>query len=525
MKDWSREIDTGGYGASNRRWAGMMINPAVFFPTAILSFIVILYSVIAPKASAELFSGLRIAAVTHFDWFFMSTGNVILAFCVAVALSPLGKIRLGGKGATPDYSRLSWFSMLFGAGMGIGLVFYGVGEPVSHFMSAMAGGDAAPLGGATGNAATARTLAMAATIYDWALHPWAIFALVGLALGVFAYDFKLPFSLRSAFYPLIGRAAWGRAGDTIDVLAVVATIFGLATSLGLGAQQAMAGVTLLYGVPGTPGAIIALILLMSGVTFLSVRGGIDRGIRILSELNLWVAFALLLFVLVTSGAWGLLGDVGQNIIAYLGHLSDLSAATGRADQGFFHDWTVYYWAWWISWAPFVGMFMARISLGRTVREFMAGALIAPSLLGIIWLTIFGDASIAQIIAGDQAGLAKATLDQQLFLLLGQLPWAQVTSFVAICLIMIFFVTGWDSGTLVIDSMAAGGETETPLRQKTVWLVAVGGIGVVLLLSGGLESLQAGAIAAGLPLAAVLLALMVGTLRGLLALHKKGDAAA
>jgi BCCT family betaine/carnitine transporter len=520
MGDWTRDIDTGDYGASNRLWAGMQINPAVFFPTAILSLGVILYSIISPQGSADLFSGLRVAAVTHFDWLFMSAGNLILAFCIAIALSPLGKIRLGGVGATPDYSRLSWFSMLFGAGMGIGLVFYGVGEPVSHFMASMAGGSSAPLGGAAHNPEAARALAMAATIYDWSLHPWAIFALVGLALAVFAYDFNLPFSIRSTFYPLIGKAAWGRTGDAIEILAVLATIFGLATSLGLGAQQAMAGVSLLYGVPGTAGAIIGLILIMGGVTFLSVRGGIDRGIRILSELNLWVAFALLVFVLVTAGGLQLMRDIGANIIAYLRYLPALSAATGRADSGFFHDWTVYYWAWWVSWAPFVGMFMARISLGRTVREFMAGALLAPSLLGIIWLTIFGDASIAHIVSGDAAGLAKATLDQQLFVLLGQLPFAQITSFVAVCLIMIFFVTGWDSGTLVIDTMTAGGRTDTSLRQKVIWLLAVGGIGVVLLLSGGLGSLQAGAIATGLPLIAVLLLMMVATWRGLMTLNQR-----
>jgi BCCT family betaine/carnitine transporter len=521
MADWARDIDPGDFGRSNRSWRGMVFNPAVFLPTALLSFAVIIFSILAPTASADMFAAMRTGALAQFDWFFMSVGNVVLLFCIGIALSPLGKIRLGGKGATPDYSRLSWFSMLFGAGMGIGLVFYGVGEPVTHFMSSMAGWGAAPLGGAPGDAEGARALAMAATIYDWSLHPWAMYAFVGLALAVFDYDFNLPLSMRSAFYPLMGKAAWGRPGDVVEVLAVLATIFGLATSLGLGAKQAMAGITYLYGIPGTAGAIIALIAIMAGVTFLSVRGGIDRGIRILSEMNMWVAFALLLFVLLTGATLTLIGDFGANILAYLGHLTALSNPVGRSDQGFFHDWTVYYWAWWISWAPFVGMFMARISLGRTVREFMAGALLAPTLLGIIWLTIFGDASIAQLIAGDAAGLASAPLEQQLFILLGSLPFPELTSFIAICLIMIFFVTGWDSGTLVIDTMTAGGRTDTPLRQKVLWLLVVGGIGIVLLLSGGLNSLQAGAIAAGLPLAAVLLAMMWGTFKALLVLHRKG----
>jgi BCCT family betaine/carnitine transporter len=282
----------------------------------------------------------------------------------------------------------------------------------------------------------------------------------------------------------------------------------------------MAGITYLYGVASSPVSILALIAIMAGITFLSVRGGIDRGIRILSEANMWIAVALLAFVLATGPAIQLLGDSGANILTYLKLLPALSNPVGRTDSGFYNDWSVYYWAWWISWAPFVGMFMARISLGRTVREFIAGAMIAPSLLGIIWLTIFGDASIAQIVAGHAPGLAKASLDTQLFVLLGSLPWAQVTSFVAIGLILIFFVTGWDSGTLVIDTMTAGGRTDTPLRQKTIWLFAVGGIGVVLLLSGGLTSLQAGAIATGLPLALVLLLMCAGTLKGLIALHRR-----
>jgi BCCT family betaine/carnitine transporter len=500
----------------------MHINPAVFFPTAIIAFAVILFSLIAPKASADLFAGLRSGAVAHFDWFFMMSGNLLLIFCVVVALSPLGKIRLGGKGATPDYSRVSWFAMLFGAGMGIGLVFYGVGEPVTHFTSSMAGGPAAPLGGAVGDAQAARSIAMAATIFDWALHPWAIFAVTGLALALFSFDFKMPLSMRSAFYPLFGKAVWGRTGDVIEVLAVLATIFGLATSLGLGAQQAMAGIVYLYGITSSSLTILALIAVMAAITFLSIRGGIDRGIRILSEVNMWVAFALLVFVLTTGSTLQLIGDLATNIVNYLKFLPALSNPVGRTDTGFYNDWSVYYWAWWISWAPFVGMFMARISLGRTVREFIAGAMIAPSLLGILWLTIFGDASIAQIVAGNGADLAKASLDTQLFVLLGTLPWAQLTSFVAIGLILIFFVTGWDSGTLVIDTMTAGGRTDTLLRQKTIWLVAVGGIGVVLLLSGGLTSLQAGAIATGLPLALILLCMCLGTLRGLLALHRNPD---
>ena len=353
MPDWADRIDTGGYGKATRTIAGMRIDPVVFVPTALISIVVIACSIAFPEASAALFSGIRTAATARFDWFFMSAGNLLLLFCIAVALSPLGRIRLGGKGATPDYSRLSWFSMLFGAGMGIGLIFYGVSEPVSHFTTAIAGGPAAPLGGAVGDIARSRDLAMAATIFDWALHPWAMFAVTGLALALFAYDFNMPFSMRSAFYPLFGKAIWGRTGDVIEVLAVFATIFGLATSLGLGAQQAMAGIAFLYHITSTPMAILCLILVMAAITFLSVRGGIDRGIRILSEANMLMALALMLFVLAMGPTRVLLGNFGQNIAAYLANLPALSNPIGRADTGFYRDWSVYYWAWWISWAPFV----------------------------------------------------------------------------------------------------------------------------------------------------------------------------
>jgi BCCT family betaine/carnitine transporter len=235
-----------------------------------------------------------------------------------------------------------------------------------------------------------------------------------------------------------------------------------------------------------------------------------------------MAVVLLLFVLATGPALQLLGDFGRNLVVYLQTLPALSNPVGRDDSGFYRDWSVYYWAWWISWAPFVGMFMARISLGRTVREFIAGAMIAPSVLGMIWLTVFGDTSIAAIVSGKAAGLADATLETQMFVLLATLPWPQITSFVAICLILVFFVTGWDSGTLVIDTMTSGGRTDTPLKQKAFWLFAVGGIGIVLLLSGGLNSLQAGSIATGLPLALILLLMCFGTLKGLLVLHRRAD---
>jgi betaine/carnitine transporter, BCCT family len=252
---------------------------------------------------------------------------------------------------------------------------------------------------------------MAATVFNWSLHPWAIYAVVGLSFAVFSYDCKMPFLLRSVFYPLFGARVWGRTGDVIDVLAVFATLFGLASLLGLGAQQAMAGISHLYGIASWPPAIIALIAIMAFVTFLSIRGGIDKGIRILSDVNMWAALTLMIFILATGSTLVLLGDIFRNIVGYLQFLPSFSNPIGRTDTGFYNDWTAYFWTWWISWAPFVGLFMARISLGRTVREFMAGSLIAPTLLCIVWLTIFGDGSIAQIVAGNAGARTRLQPNQ------------------------------------------------------------------------------------------------------------------
>ena len=279
MPHWSDRIDTSSYGQSTRDFAGMRIQPSVFFPTALIAVLVILGTFVWPEGSAQLFNGLRQGVIARFDGFMMAAGDLLLLFCLGLAVSPLGKLRIGGREARPDYSLPAWFSMLFGAGMGVGLVFYGVAEPMAHFTSALGpeAATAAPLGGAPGDVARARDLAMAATLFDWSLHPWAMYAVVGLGLAVFSYDFHMPLSMRSVFYPLFGRRVWGRTGDAIDILAVFATLFGLATSLGLGAEQAMAGITWLYGIPNQPLYVVGLIAVMAFVTCASVAGGIDRG--------------------------------------------------------------------------------------------------------------------------------------------------------------------------------------------------------------------------------------------------------
>ncbi len=516
---WADDIDPSGYSNRGRRFFGLIVDPVVFFVSASITVAVILGTILFGKAASAFFEWLRAAAVSRFDGLLMMSGNTFLVFCIALVLSPLGSTRLGGKDARPHFSTFSWISMLFGAGMGIGLVFYGVSEPLSHFMSSLAADagaakSAAPLHGAAGSVGAARELAMAATIFNWSLHAWAIYAVVGLSFAVFTYNYGLPMSLRSVFYPLLGKAVWGGAGDVIEILAVLATLFGLAASLGMGAEQTMAGISYVYGVPGTPIGKILLIGVMTVFTFISVWGGIEKGIRHMSEANMILGGLLLAFVFAFGPTLSLMREIPTNSLQYLARLPALSNPIGRTDLGFYDNWSVYYWAWWISWAPFVGTFMARISRGRTVREFLLGAMLAPSVLCIIWLSVFGNTAIDQVVNGNNKAIAGAAIESQLFLLLDALPYTAISSFVGIVLIMIFFVTGWDSGTLVIDCMTSGGRTDTSLKQRVFWLLIVGAIATTLLLVGGLTALQAAAITAGLPLALVMLAMCIGLFKGL-----------
>ncbi len=522
---WASGLDSSAYHSRSKQILGLTVDPVVFFVSAGVTIAVIAATIAFGESAGRFFEWLRAASVSNFDGLLMMSGNFFLVFCLALAVSPLGSVRLGGGDARPDFSNLAWFSMLFGAGMGIGLVFYGVSEPLSHYAASFAAdagsaGSAAPLGGAAGNAEASRKLALAATIFNWSLHPWAIYAVVGLGFGIFTYNYRLPMSLRSVFYPLLGNRIWGVAGDVIDLLAVLATLFGLAASLGMGAEQAMAGITHVYGVPGTAAGKILLIGVMTFFTFLSVWGGIDRGIRYMSEVNMVLAGLLLVFVFAFGPSLLLLRELAANCMHYLARLPALSNPIGRTDANFYDNWSVYFWAWWISWAPFVGTFMARISRGRTVREFVLGALLAPSVLCIAWLTVFGNTAIEQVANGSNPALAAARLESQLFLLLDALPYSAITSFASIILILIFFITGWDSGTLVIDCMTSGGRVDTPLGQRVFWLLLVGAIATVLLLTGGLTALQAAAIAAGLPLAVVMLVMCVGLFKGLNLIRKE-----
>lgn len=497
----------------------------VVFTVSALAIVAFTFLTLAFQTTLEpAFTGLRDFLTGHLDWFFLLTGNVLVLACLGLIVSPLGRIRLGGPQATPDYSNLSWFSMLFAAGMGIGLMFYGVSEPIGHFTAALDGPvfeggartDWAPLGGAVNDPEGARRLAMAATIFHWGLHPWAIYAIVALSLALFSFNKGLPLTLRSIFYPIFGERVWGWPGHIIDILAVFATIFGLSTSLGIGAQQASAGLEFLFGIPATETMMIALVLVITAIAIASVVAGMDKGVKLLSEINLGLAALLLLFVIAVGPTWQIFKGFFLNLAAYGTYLPALANPFGREDTNFVHGWTAFYWAWWISWSPFVGMFIARVSRGRSVRELLTAVLLIPSLVSVLWMTALGGTAISQLVNDGMTSVKDAALELQLFEMLAHLPLTAITSFVGIVLVIVFFVTSSDSGSLVIDTISAGGKVNAPIPQRVFWASFEGLVAVALLLGGGLVALQAMAVSTGLPFAIVLLGATYALIRGLLA---------
>ncbi|WP_324030389.1 BCCT family transporter [Pantoea sp. JZ2] len=502
---------------------GLDIHNRVFVLSGMIIIAFIVLTLVFQSDVAPLFKGMLNWLTTRLDWFFISAGNIFVLLCLGLIISPLGKVRLGGTLARPDYNYVTWFSMLFAAGMGIGLMFYGVSEPLSHFSSSMGGTvvengvrtDWAPLNGAVGAADNAQQLAMAATIFHWALHPWAIYAFLALGLALFSFNKGLPLTIRSLFYPLLGDAVWGWPGHIIDILAVLATLFGLATSLGLGASQAASGLNFLFDVPLGQTTQIVLVIVITAIATFSVVAGLDVGVRRLSEANMILAGLLLLFIIVVGPTLILFSGFFSNLASYLAFLPALSNPVARPDSNFAAGWTSFYWAWWISWSPFVGMFIARISRGRTVREFMISVLLVPSLACVLWMTVLGGTTIHQYFTEGYQSIADAVLPLQLFTMLDTLPLAKITCVVAIILVVVFFVTSADSGTLVIDIIASGGKIDSPTSQRVFWCVFEGLVAITLILGGGLDALQAMVVSTGLPFALVLLIASVAVVKGLM----------
>jgi len=499
------------------------IHGKVFAISALVTLFFVVITLALQNEVEPMFSAMRDWLTANLAWFFILAGNVFVVLCLGLIVSPLGKVRIGGSEASPDFTYVGWFSMLFAAGMGIGLMFYGVSEPMSHFDAALAGTtvengvrtDWAPLGAAAGDTEGAARLGMAATIFHWGLHPWAIYAVVALALALFSFNKGLPLTIRSIFYPVLGERVWGWPGHIIDMLAVFATLFGLATSLGIGASQAAAGLTYLFGMPSGNVTMVLLILGITSIATLSIVAGVDKGVKRLSQINMVLAFVLLLFVLIVGPTLLILTGFFENLWVYVANLPAFSNPFFREDANFSQGWTAFYWAWWISWSPFVGMFIARVSRGRTVREFLVAVLLVPSFVSVLWMTAFGGTAINQFVGTGFEGVREAALELKLFAMLGELPLTEITSFVGIVLVVVFFITSSDSGSLVIDTITAGGKVDAPKPQRVFWAFIEGGIAIALLLGGGLVALQAMAVSTGLPFTVVLLVGCYAIVKGLM----------
>jgi BCCT family betaine/carnitine transporter len=500
-------------GQDNVQVLGMELHNPVFFVSSLTILSFCLATLVFPGSAKLWLEGARDWTLDHADWFFVIVTNLMFLFCIGIAVSRFGKIRLGGEDAEPEFSTKSWLSMLFSAGVGIGLMFYGAAEPLAYYTDWFG----TPLG-VEPFTEEAERLAFSATVFHWGITPWAVYAVMGLALAYFTFNKGLPLTIRSTFYPIFGERVWGWPGHIVDLLAVVATLFGLATSLGLGARQAASGLQFLFGIDGGLSTQIVLIAGITGLAVISVIRGLDGGVKVLSNINIVLAILLLLFVVVTGPTKAILSSYLPNAAAYVTDSLRLSNWLGREDTEWFHGWTIFYWAWWISWSPFVGMFIARVSRGRTIREFLAAVLIVPVVVAVLWFTSFGVTAIEQVKAGTEplaGGISEVSL--VLFQMLQNLPFSQIASFVSVLLLIVFFVTSSDSGSLVIDSITAGGKLHAPVGQRVFWASMEGLVAIVLLIGGGsaaLTALQAGAITAGLPFTFVLLVCCVSLLLGL-----------
>lgn len=477
---------------------GLNVNGPVFFTSSITIIISIALTLIFQEQAEGYFDAIQDFVANNGGWFFVLCVNIFLIFVLYLAFSKFGNIRIGGKDAKPEFKTISWFAMLFSAGMGIGLLFWSIAEPVTHFMNP-------PL--TEGGTPEAAREAMNFTFLHWGFHAWGIYALVGLSLAYFTYSHGLPLTIRSVFYPVLGDKIYGKRGDLIDIFAVLATLFGLATSLGLGVQQIAAGLAHVIGIDSGIVTQVSLIAGITAIATISVVLGVDKGVKFLSEWNMRIAILLLLLVVVLGPTIFIFQSFVQNTGNYFYSFLEISSWTeSYTGNNWQNAWTVFYWGWWIAWSPFVGMFIARISKGRSIREFILGVLIVPSLITFFWISAFGSTSIQQALAGDETILnaVNENVATALFVFLEDFPFAVVLNFIGVILIAGFFVTSSDSGSLVVDSLTSGGKIDAPVGQRVFWAVSEGAIAAVLLIGGGLQALQTASIVTGLPFAFILL---------------------
>lgn len=484
------------------------VNPSVFLSTVMLIGVFLAIVILAPNSFDLITQQLNRWVTDSFSWFYVLSVAIFLILLIYIAISDMGKIKLGPDHSLPSYSNASWFAMLFTAGMGIGLMFFGVAEPVMHYVSPPAGEP---------ETISAAQQAMRVTFFHWGLHAWAIYTIVGLALAYFAYRHQLPLKIRSALYPLIGKKIHGPIGDAVDTFATIGTVFGVATTLGFGVTQINSGLNYLIGIEQSAQTQVILIIAVSAMASLSIFLGLDKGIKRLSELNLMLALALLLFVFFAGPSIYLLQTTIQNAGQYISNLFSMTFNLyAYQPNGWIGGWTIMYWAWWISWSPFVGMFIARVSEGRSIREFIVGVLLIPSGFTLIWMGFMGNAALHSILHEANAGLVAAVQRDSsvaLFEFLHGLPFSGVMSLLATVLVMLFFVTSADSGALVTDYLSSKSEN-SPVWQRLFWTVLMALLAIVLLLAGGLGALQSATMLSALPFTLIMLLICWGLLKAL-----------
>ena len=491
-----------------------MIGTTLFFVVLLVAMILI-----APEQTQTLLNAAKSGIFANFSWFYVLAFSVFLGFLVILSVSSLGNIKLGNDEEEPEFGFLSWLAMLFAAGMGVGLMFFGVAEPLTHYLSDIT----------TGTAEHKQQEALLHTLFHWGIHAWAVYGTIALALAYFGFRYKLPLALRSCFYPLLKERINGKLGDLIDIMALLATLFGIITTLGFGASQLGAGLHQLGWISENSFSLqMVVIVVVMSLAIFSAISGVGKGVKILSELNLTLAFCLLIFVLVAGPTLYLLSAFSDNIGTYLSNLVQLSFKTYVYEQehtAWFSGWTILYWAWWCSWAPFVGLFIARISKGRTIREFIFGVLVVPSLFGVLWFTVFGNTAI-WLNDGEAAGTLGQMISSPetlLFKFLDYLPLSGVTGLVSLVVISLFFITSADSGIYVLNNIASRDKSLTaPRWQAVMWGVLMSVVSIVLMQSGGLANLQAMTLLVALPFAMLMLLMCFSLWKGLNADKKYFD---
>jgi len=494
-------------------------NPLVIGATLFFVVLLVAMILIAPEQMQTLLNDAKSGIFANFSWFYVLAFSVFLGFLVILSVSSLGNIKLGNDEEEPEFGFLSWLAMLFAAGMGVGLMFFGVAEPLTHYLSDIT----------TGTAEQKQQEALLHTVFHWGVHAWAVYGTIALALAYFGFRYKLPLALRSCFYPLLKERINGKLGDLIDIMALLATLFGIITTLGFGASQLGAGLHQLGWISENSFSLqVVVIAVVMSLAIFSAISGVGKGVKILSELNLTLAFSLLIFVLVAGPTLYLLSAFSDNIGTYLSNLVQLSFKTYVYEQehtGWFSGWTILYWAWWCSWAPFVGLFIARISKGRTIREFIFGVLVVPSLFGVLWFTVFGNTAI-WLNDGEAAGTLGQMISSPetlLFKFLDYLPLSGVTGLVSLVVISLFFITSADSGIYVLNNIASRDKSLTaPRWQAVMWGVLMSVVSIVLMQSGGLANLQAMTLLVALPFAMLMLLMCFSLWKGLSADKKYFD---